>query len=62
MTWTCRHCEHWQRGKVGDSCAHGLETFFVLTASDCAHFYREPGADDDLADSCLTGVGGENGR
>ena len=49
MTWSCRHCEHWRRVGNGEGCELGHEPFFVASFSDCRDFYREPGADDELA-------------
>lgn len=54
--WTCRHCEHWRLGPMGPNgrsaraptCARGAEPFWVHAPADCAHYVREPGADDEL--------------
>ena len=55
--WTCRHCEHWRLGPLWHdgsrtsrvpTCALGAEPFWVQSPTDCAHYCREPGADDEL--------------
>ena len=54
--WTCRHCAHWRLGTIGSNgrsaraptCAVGAEPFWVHAPVDCAHYVREPGADDEL--------------
>ena len=55
--WSCRHCEHWRLGPLGPpasyfslapTCALGFKPSLVRSIKSCAHYSREPGADDEL--------------
>jgi len=55
--WSCRHCEHWRLGPLGPpasyfslapTCALGFKPFLVRSIKSCAHYSREPGADDEM--------------
>lgn len=55
--WSCRHCEHWRLGPLGPpasyfslapTCALGFKPSLVRSIKSCAHYSREPGADDEM--------------